>query len=164
MSKEYTWKLPVGENEKEITCEMDGNKYFIYVGDAFITTFYKTSTGDVDEPITLCGIPCRFVAFNENPDLLVEGNDILLGSGKSYSEQKASRKKANRIFALAEILIGLFALTSFIILAITKDAFTAYIPAYVIPLAFIILGAWELYNLNRKKAKKDKGKKDIDKS
>ena len=151
MSKEYIWKLPVGDTEKEITCEMDGNKYFIYVGDAFVTTFYKTSTGDIDKPITLCGVPCRFVAFNDSPDLLVEGSDVLLGSGKSYSQRKTERKKSNRIFALAEIIIGLFALASFIILAITKNNFAAFIPAYIIPLGFIILGTWDLYNINKKK-------------
>lgn len=151
MSKEYIWKLPVGDTEKEITCEIDGNKYFIYVGDAFVTTFYKTSSGDIDEAITLCGVPCRFVAFNEKPDLLIEGSDILLGSGKSYSQSKAARKKSNRIFAIAEIIIGVFALASFIILAIIKYSFTSFIPTYIIPLAFIILGSWELYNMNKKK-------------
>lgn len=155
MSKEYVWHLPVGDAEKEITCEMDGNKYFIYIGDAFVTTFYKNSSGDVDEEITLCGVPCRFVAFADKPDLLIEGTDVLLGSGKSYSQQKNARKKGNTVFAFAELFIGLFALAGTIAMSVSKGSFADYIFAFILPIAFIILGIFDLYNLNRKKQKKN---------
>lgn len=162
MSKEYTWYLTVENTEKEIVCQAEGNKYFIYSGDAFVTTFYKSSTGDVDEEITLCGIPCRFVAFNEKPDLLIVGTDTLLGSGKSYTAEKAARGKANKAFALAELFIGIFTLVALLISALSKGSLELYflfpIPAGFImlfPIGFIILGSIDLYNLN-KKNKKDK--------
>ena len=41
MAKEYTWKLPTENGEKEVTCEVDGNKYHLYVGDAFVKTVFK---------------------------------------------------------------------------------------------------------------------------
>ncbi len=153
MSKEYTWKLPVGGAEKEISCEASGNKYFLYAGDAFVDTYYKNTSGDVDEEVVLYGIPCRFVSFGDKPDLVVDG--VMLSCGKSYEAEKAARAKTNKGFAVAEIVIGVFALAAFIIFAIVKDRLTMLIPAFIVPLAFIVFGVWELCSIAKKGKKNE---------
>ncbi|MBQ8862108.1 MAG: hypothetical protein IJ021_05155 [Clostridia bacterium] len=158
MSKEYVWKLPVGGAEKEISCEASGNKYFLYAGDAFVDTFYKNASGDVDEEVTLCGIHCRFVSFGDKPDLVIDG--IMLSSGKDYEKEKAARTKANKGFAVAEIVVGVFALASLIIYAITKGNLTALLPVFVIPAGFIALGLYELLSAYKKSKKKEENTAD----
>jgi hypothetical protein len=160
MSKEYVWKLPVEGTEKEISCEASGNKYFLYVGDAFVDTFYKNASGDVDEEVTLCGVPCRFVSFGDKPDLVVDG--VMLSSGKDYEKEKAARTKANKGFAVAEVVVGVFALASLIIYAIVKGNLTALLPVFVVPAGFIALGVYELLSAY-KKSKKNTETEETDK-
>ncbi len=154
MGKEYTWTLTVGESEKEISCEASGNKYFLYAGDAFIGTYYKNTSGDLDEEVELYGVPCRFVSFNDKPDLVVDG--IMLSSGKAYEEEKGKRTKSNKVFAYAEIVIGVFALAAFIIYAVVKGNLTLLWPTFIVPLAFIALGIYELCSMGKKGKKKNK--------
>ena len=149
MSKEYSWKLPTENGEKEVTCEADGNKYHIYLGDAFIKTVFKNMSGNADVELTIAGVPCRFVAFSDVPDLVVDG--IMLGSGKSYEEAKRAEGKNAATFAICEIFIGLIALVAFVAWSISKDSFVSYIPSFIVPIVFIIFGAVELYNINKKK-------------
>lgn len=160
MSKEYVWKLPVEGTEKEISCEASGNKYFLYVGDAFVDTFYKNASGDVDEEVTLCGVPCRFVSFGDKPDLVVDG--VMLSSGKDYEKEKTARTKANKGFAVAEVVVGVFALASLIIYAIVKGNLTALLPVFVVPAGFIALGVYELLSAY-KKSKKNTETEETDK-
>ena len=149
MSKEYSWKLPTENGEKEVTCEADGNKYHIYVGDAFVKTVFKNMSGGADVELTIAGVPCRFVSFADKPDLVVDG--VMLGSGKSYDEEKRAEGKSAATFAICEIFIGLIALVAFIVWSISRDSFFSYIPSFLIPVVFIIFGAVELYNINKKK-------------
>ena len=149
MAKEYIWKLNTEAGEKEITCEADGNKYHIYLGDAFITTVYKNMSGNADVELTLGGVPCRFVSFSDKPDLVVDGR--MIGSGKLYEAEKRENNKNIATFALVEILIGVIALVAFIVWSVSKNSFLSYIPSFAIPVVFIIFGAYELYNLNKKK-------------
>ena len=160
MSKEYVWKLPVGGAEKEITCEASGNKYFLYVGDAFVDTYYKNTAGDVDVEVTLCGVPCRFVSLGDKPDLVVDG--VMLSSGKDYAAEKAKHTKANKGFALAEIVVGVFALASLVLYAILKGNLTALLPVFVVPAGFIALGVYELLSAY-KKSKKNTETEETDK-
>ncbi len=160
MSKEYVWKLPVEGTGKEISCEASGNKYFLYVGDAFVDTFYKNASGDVDEEVTLCGVPCRFVSFGDKPDLVVDG--VMLSSGKDYEKEKTARTKANKGFAVAEVVVGVFALASLIIYAIVKGNLTALLPVFVVPAGFIALGVYELLSAY-KKSKKNTETEETDK-
>ena len=160
MSKEYVWKLPVEGTEKEISCEASGNKYFLYVGDAFVDTFYKNASGDVDEEVTLCGVPCRFVSFGDKPDLVVDG--VMLSSGKDYEKEKTARTKANKGFAVAEVVVGVFALASLIIYALVKGNLTALLPVFVVPAGFIALGVYELLSAY-KKSKKNTETEETDK-
>lgn len=154
MSKEYSWKLTVGGAEKEISCEASGNKYFLYAGDAFVDTYYKNASGDVDVEVVLYGIPCRFVSFGDKPDIVVDG--VMLSGGKDYEKEKAARTKANKGFAVAEIVIGVFALAAFIIYAVVKNQLTMLMPAFIVPLAFIAFGVWELCSMSKKRNKKEK--------
>ena len=149
MSKECTWKLPTENGEKEVTCEVDGNKYHIYIGDAFVKTVFKNMAGGADVELTIAGVPCRFVSFADKPDLVVDGK--MLGSGKSYEAEKREDGKNAAAFAIGEIFIGLIALVAFIAWAISKDSFVSYLPSYLIPIVFIIFGAVELYNIHKKK-------------
>ena len=149
MSKEYSWKLPAANGEKEVTCEADGNKYHIYVGDAFVKTVFKNMSGGADVELTIAGVPCRFVSFADVPDIVVDG--VMLGSGKSYEAEKNIYSKNSAAFAIGEIIIGLVALIAFIAWSISKDSFVTYIPSFLIPIVFIIFGVVELYNINKKK-------------
>ena len=149
MGKEYIWKLPTENGEKEITCQADGNKYHIYIGDAFVTTVYKNMSGNADVELTLGGVPCRFVSFADKPDLVVDGR--MIGSGKLYETEKTESRKNQATFAICEILIGIIALVAFIAWSVSKDSFVSYIPSFAIPVVFIIFGVVELYNINKKK-------------
>ena len=149
MSKEYSWKLPTENGEREVTCEADGNKYHIYVGDAFVKTVFKNMSGGADVELTIAGVPCRFVSFADKPDLVVDG--VMLGSGKSYEEEKRADGKNAATFAVCEILIGIIALAAFIAWSASKGNFVSYIPSFLSPVVFIIFGAVELYNINKKK-------------
>ena len=97
MAKEYVWKLPTENGEKEITCEADGNKYHLYIGDVFIKTVYKNMSGDADVELTIAGVPCRFVAFSDQPDIVVDGR--MIGSGKLYESIKRENNKNLAIIA-----------------------------------------------------------------
>lgn len=149
MSKEYTWKIPTENGEKVITCEPDGNKFHIYVGDAFVTSVYKNMSGNADVELTLAGVPCRFVSFSDKPDIVIDGK--MIGSGKSYETEKSNSRKNLATWAVCEILIGIIALVCFVAWSVSKESFVSYLPSFAIPLVFIIFGAVELYNLNKKK-------------
>jgi hypothetical protein len=157
MAKEYVWKLPTEHGEKEITCEADGNKYHLYIGDAFIKTVYKNMSGNAEVELTIAGVPCIFVSFSDKPDLVVEGR--MLGSGKLYEAEKRENGKNLATFGLIEIFIGIVALiVAVVMLFSSKDAFSgdftyivSYLPSFIIPIAFIIFGAIEIYNVNKEK-------------
>ncbi|MBQ8449179.1 MAG: hypothetical protein IJX27_09670 [Clostridia bacterium] len=149
MGKEYIWKLPTENGEKEITCQADGNKYHIYIGDAFVTSVYKNMSGNADVELTLGGVPCRFVSFADTPDLVVDGK--MIGSGKLYEAEKSRQRKNTATWAMGEIFIGIFALVIAVVWAVQQANFVSHIPAFAVSLLFIIFGAVELYNLNKKK-------------
>ena len=149
MSKEYVWKLPTEKGEKEITCEADGNKYHIYVGDAFVKTVYKNMSGNAEAELTLAGVPCIFVALSDKPDLVVDGR--MLGSGKLYEAEKRENNKNLATWAVGEIIVGLFALILAVVWAVQNTNFVSYIPAFAIAVVIIVFGAVELYNINKKK-------------
>ena len=123
-------------------------------------TFYKNASGDVDDEVTLCGVPCRFVSFGDKPDLVVDG--VMLSSGKDYEKEKTARTKANKGFAVAEVVVGVFALASLIIYAIVKGNLTALLPVFVVPVGFIALGVYELLSAY-KKSKKNTETEETDK-
>jgi hypothetical protein len=149
MAKEYVWKLPTENGEKEVTCEADGNKYHIYIGDAFIKTVYKNMSGNADVELTIAGVPCRFVSFSDKPDLVVDGR--MIGSGKLYETEKSNSRKNAATFAVGEIFAGIFAFILAAVWSFQKADLVMHLPAFAISLVFIIFGAVELYNLNKKK-------------
>ena len=149
MSKEYIWKLPTENGEKEITCEVDGNKYHIYVGDAFVKTVFKNMSGNAEEELTLAGVPCIFVSFADKPDLVVDGK--MLGSGKDYEAEKIVHSKNSATFAIGEIFFGIVAIIIGLAMGVSDKNFVSYLPLLIIPVTFIIFGSVELYNLNKKK-------------
>ena len=157
MKKEYTWKLPTENGEKEITCEVDGNKYHIYVGNAFVKTVFKNMSGNAEVELTLAGVPCRFVSLADKPDIVVDGR--MLGSGTLYETEKKENEKNLITFALIEIFIGIAALVVAVMMAFSGENMksgdmtylVSYIPAFIIPIAFIIFGAVEIHNINKNK-------------
>ena len=149
MGKEHIWKLATENGEKEVTCQEDGNKYHIYIGDAFVKTIFKNMSGNADVELTLGGVPCRFVSFADKPDLVVDGK--MIESGKMYEEEKSRSRKNIATWAICEILLGIIALAMFVFWSVSKNNFVSYIPSFIIPVMFIVFGAYELYNLNKKK-------------
>lgn len=144
MGKEYTWTV----GEKEISCQEDGNKYFIYEGDKFITTVYKKMFGIIDEEIELGGVTCRFVVLNEKPDVAVDGT--FLDSGENYAEKKEKRRKNACAWAAAEIVISLAALAFLVVFAIINQRVKDYVPAFAAALIFCVFGVWEMWSNRRK--------------
>lgn len=144
MAKDYTFLL----DGKEISCQEDGNKYFIYEGDRFVTTVYGKFFGSVDEEVELYGKPCRFVILREKPDFAADG--VLLSSGKSYEEEKEKRRKRSCIWAYTEIFASLIVLAAMVMLAITSSNVKSYVPVFAAALLFCAFGVCELFS-NRKK-------------
>jgi hypothetical protein len=83
----------------------------------------------------------------------------MLGSGKLYEAEKRENGKNLATFGLIEIFIGIVALiVAVVMLFSSKDAFSgdftyivSYLPSFIIPIAFIIFGAIEIYNVNKEK-------------
>ena len=149
MAKEYSWKLATENGEKEVTCEADGNKYHVYLGDAFVKTIYKNMSGNADVELTIAGVPCRFVVFSDKPDLVVDGR--MIGSGKLYESEKSKLRQNLATWAIVEIMAGLFALVLSIVWSFQARDVVKHIPAFAVSFMFIIFGAVELYNINKKK-------------
>lgn len=149
MGKEYIWKLPTENGEKDITCQADGNKYHVYIGDAFVTTVYKDMSGNADTELTIAGVPCRLVAFSDKPDLVVGGK--MIGSGKSYEEEKIRQRRNIATMGVLDIIVGLISFALALVWSIQRANFVPQIPAFAISLVFIIFGLLEFYNLNKKK-------------
>ena len=144
MSKEYIFEL----DGKEVSCQEDGNKYFIYEGDKYVTTVYGKFFGGVDEEVELYGKPCRFVILHEKPDIAADG--VLLSNGKSYEEEKEKRRKKSCLWAYIEILSSLIALAVMVVFAIINSNVKAYGPVFAAALLFCAFGVCELIS-NRKK-------------
>ena len=144
MSKEYTFLL----DGKEVSCQEDGNKYFIYEGDKFVTTVYGKFFGGVDEEVELYGKTCRFIILHDKPDFAADG--VLLSSGKSYAEEKEKLRKKACLWAYIEILASLIVLAVMVVLAITASNVKAYVPVFAAALLFCAFGVCELIS-NRKK-------------
>ena len=149
MAKEYSWKLATENGEKEVTCEADGNKYHVYLGDAFIKTVYKNMSGNADVELTIAGVPCRLVVFSDKPDLVVDGK--MLGSGKLYETEKSNSRKNAATFAVGEIFAGIFAFILAAVWSFQARDVVKHIPAFAVSLMFIIFGIVELYNINKEK-------------
>ena len=110
MSKEYSWKLPTENGEKEVTCEADGNKYHIYLGDAFIKTVFKNMSGNADVELTIAGVPCRFVAFSDVPDLvpiLSVAAAVAEGKSRFFGVSRLRAKESDRLRAVIDMLASL---------------------------------------------------------
>jgi hypothetical protein len=93
----------------------------------------------------------------DKPDIVVDGR--MLGSGTLYETEKKENEKNLITFALIEILIGIAALVVAVMMAFSGENMksgdmtylVSYIPAFIIPIAFIIFGAVEIHNINNKK-------------
>lgn len=144
MAKDYTFLL----DGKEISCQEDGNKYFIYEGDKFVTTIYGKFFGGVDEEVELYGKTCRFIILHDKPDFAADG--VLLSSGKSYEEEKEKRRKKACIWAYIEIFASLIVFAVMAVFAILAQNLRAYLPGFAAALLFCAFGVCELFS-NRKK-------------
>lgn len=144
MAKEYNWVL----NGKELSCEDSGNKFFIYEGEKFITTIYKKTFGNVDEELTLCGVPCRFVVIGEKPDIAVNG--VFIGSGENYEDKAAKQRKRSRLWGISELAVGIAILCFMIARYIGGGKEFWVLPVSVVAALIAVFGAWDII-ANRKK-------------
>lgn len=103
MAKEYKWKANIGGTDYEIECVISNNRYILYANGEYVTAVYRklfqNLRGGVNEPVTIGGQNCRFVLWNDHPDLEVSGK--LLQAGVPYEEGLKRFRDSLRIMGIA---------------------------------------------------------------
>ena len=102
MAKEYLWHAVIGGTEHQIRCVISNNRFIIYDNEEYVTAVYRklfqNLRGGVIENVTIAGKPCRFVVWDAQPDLEVDGK--LLRAGCSFEEGFRSYRNTLKVMAI----------------------------------------------------------------
>lgn len=108
MRREFNWKVTLGGKECTVNCVISGGQYVIYAGEEHIATFEhrwgQNTNGGLDEQMEINGEKCRFVVWNDQPDLVVRGQ--LQGEKINYGQEKEARRKVHLISGIVVTVIG----------------------------------------------------------
>lgn len=102
MAKEYKWRTHIDGKLYKIECVLSNNRYILYANGEQMATVYRKLfqdlRGGVIETVTVGGKPCRFVVWDAQPDLEVDGK--LLRAGCGYEEGFRRFRKTLKIMAI----------------------------------------------------------------
>lgn len=88
MAKEYKWQARIDGELYQIECVLSNNRYILYANGEQVAAVYRKlfqdPRGGIIEKVGIAGKDCRFVVWEAQPDLEVDGN--LLGAGCTYEE------------------------------------------------------------------------------
>lgn len=105
MAKEYRWKTTIAGKACTVFCVPENGRYVLYVNDDYLATVYRKAfqnmAGGIDEKIEIFGQECRFVVWDEQVDLAVDGK--FLTKGTDYAEAVKKQKNMRRIVAMIEL-------------------------------------------------------------
>ena len=90
-----------------VSCELKGNKYVLYMGDEHLTNVYRLNAKKMRygmaEDIIIGSERCKFVVWDEVPDLVVRGR--MLGRDVDYATAKETRRSnMERLYTMMSIL------------------------------------------------------------
>lgn len=115
MAKEYVWQLTIDGEDHRVECILAGNKYTLYVNDAFLTNVYRKTfrLDDLELPVMICGKECLFIVWDAKPDLVMDG--ILLSRGVDYQQAMTKRNKDHQ---MVHRLVFWFGVTILVLVAV----------------------------------------------
>lgn len=148
MAKEYEWNTQINGESYKIQCMISNNRYILFVNDDNVATFYrKMFRNSVDKPLTIGGQQCRFVVWDEVPDLVVDGK--LLTRDCDYQPTRQKRGKVSLICGIVMAVIGVLAILAYLILLAGGEDVSQWRFTVIAAVLLLISGIWEIRE-NRK--------------
>ena len=121
MGRQYRWNLELDGIPVIVTCEQMGNKYVLYLDDDHLTNIFRLPKNQMHyglvEDIRLGTRNCKFVVWEEIPDLVVDGRMVHRGVNFETARENRRRNMENMYLVTAVfgmmILLGVFLFASF---------------------------------------------------
>lgn len=116
MGREYRWDLVMDGIPVTVTCEQKGNKYVLYLDDDHLTNIYRLPKKQMPyglvEDVRIGTVNCKFVVWEEVPDLVVAGRMVHRGVDFEIARENRRRNMENMytvtsVFGVI-ILLGVF--------------------------------------------------------
>lgn len=152
---EFKWSTRIAGKHCVVCCKVEGSYYTLYANDERVGSFQRkmgqNRDGGIDEPITIWGEECRFVVWNEQPDVVVRGR--LLGEKTEYLLEKQARERSFFMTGIVMMIIGAVIAVVYMILTYAapgKD-YSGMLLGTVLLVAY---GAYLLYKWKPTKEKK----------
>ena len=150
MRKNNEWYPEINGVEKHVVCDIDPkeNTYTITVDDELITSgdmkkSKKLSREGMEVPFEVDGVECRFIIWNNLPDLAVDG--ILLSCDKDYKEIRRQLAINMLSQCLSSALVGIVVLILVTIGFLAKKLTVyAFVPV-LFPCAVFLIRALAFY-------------------
>lgn len=111
MGRATEWEIVLEGRTHKVSCELKGNKYILYLGDDHLTNVYRLSAKKMrygmEEDILIGSERCKFVVWDEVPDLVVRGR--MLGRNVDYATAKETRRgNMERLYTMMAVLGVIF--------------------------------------------------------
>ncbi|MBE6563584.1 MAG: hypothetical protein E7660_07590 [Ruminococcaceae bacterium] len=150
MRKNNEWYAVINDVERYVVCDVDTkeNKYTITVDDELITSGEmkpgkKLSREGMEVPFEIDGVECRFIIWNNLPDLAVNG--ILLSCDRDYKEVRRQIAINMLSQCLSSALVGFVVLVLVTVGFLTKKlSVYAFVPV-LFPCAIFLIRALAFY-------------------
>lgn len=112
MAKEYRWEIMVDGKNATVVCVLQGNKYRLFLNDDHISDIYRLPPKKMHyglvEDIRIGNERCRFVVWEEIPDLVVDGK--LVSRGVDFETARENRRRNMENMYTATAVFGVVAL------------------------------------------------------
>lgn len=144
MKNSYEWYAVINDTERHITCEAENGTYMIAVDGTAAASEKMKSKGKlsregIEIPFQVDGTECRFIIWNNLPDLSVDG--MLMSCDKPYKEVRRQIAINTLSQCLSSALVGIVVLILVTVGFLTKKLTVyAYVPV-LIPCAIFIARA-----------------------
>lgn len=99
MGKEYRWDIELDGSSATVICVPKGNKYILYLNDDHLTNIYRLPKNKMPyglvEEVRIGTEDCKFVVWEEVPDLVVGGKMIHRGVDFETARENRRRNMEN---------------------------------------------------------------------
>ena len=111
MGKSTVWTFELDGRPVTVTCELKGNKYILYLDDDHLTNVYRLNAKKMrygmEEEILIGSERCRFVVWDEVPDLVVRGR--MLNRNLDYATARETRRgNMERLYTMLAVIGVIF--------------------------------------------------------
>lgn len=143
MAQEYVWNAEINGISYKVECVISNNRYILFVNDDNVATFYrKMFRNSVDKPLQIGGQQCRFVVWNELPDLVVDGK--LLTRNCDYQPTKRQRGKVSFMCGIGMTVIAVLAILAYVILTLAGEDMSQWRFTVIAAVLLLISGIWDI--------------------